>query len=182
MALKLKPEQLKDLFFHRDDVFAQQLDKGMYFPVKRPITIKDIKQHLKGEITLGAYCLRQDNTVRWCCVDIDIHGEVNSKSLWEVKKEAIKIYLLFNDLPRIIEYSGRRGYHVWILFKKPTNALYAQRLVKARLNREGLNKHEVFPKQTELNEGRKYGNLVKIPMAKHRVSGRFSQILQMEGI
>ena len=178
----LSPKQIKDLFFHREDVFARQLDKGMYFPVKRPVTIEDIKLHLKGKITLGAYCLRQDNTVRWCCVDIDIHGEVNSESLWKVKKEAIKIYLLFDDLPRILEYSGRRGYHVWILFKTPMNALYAQSLMKARLNRVGLNKHEIFPKQTELNEGRLYGNLVKIPLATHRVSGKKSVILQMEGL
>jgi len=58
---------------------------------------------------------------------------------------------------------------------------YAQTLVKARLNRVGLNKHEVFPKQTSLNEHRKYGNLVKLPLAVHRKSGLRSEILKMEG-
>jgi len=59
---------------------------------------------------------------------------------------------------------------------------YAQRLVKARLNRVGLNRHEVFPKQTELNESRKFGNLVKLPLAIHKKTGLRSEIIKMEGV
>jgi len=177
MTITLTPKEIYKLFFHRKDVFASQQSNGAYFPTKRPVTINDIQEHLDGKKTIGAYCLGLDSTVKWACVDIDGIPEM----LPYLKKEAIKIYELFQDLPRILEFSGKKGFHIWVFFKRKVTADYAQRLVKARLNRENLNHHEVFPKQTELNEYRKYGNLVKIPLALHRVSGKKSQILRMEG-
>jgi len=176
--MKLTAKEIIEIFFHRRGVFSTQQSSGAYFPTKRDITEADVERHLKGEITIGAYCLNTDNTVKWACVDID---GVESE-LTKLRTEAGFIYDLFDDFGRILEFSGRKGYHIWIIFKKPVQAEYAQRLVKARLNRVGLNRHEVFPKQTELNETRKYGNLVKIPLATHKVSGKKSKILKMEGV
>ena len=81
----------------------------------------------------------------------------------------------------MFEFSGRKGYHVWIFFNRPVFASYGQALVKARLSAAKIYGVEVYPKQTELNENRKYGNLVKIPQALHKVSGKKSVILKMEG-
>jgi len=178
--VQLTKEQMLKLFFHRSDVFSTQQENGAYFPTKRSPTLEDIQKHLDGKITMGAYCLRQDNTIMWACVDLD------GSDLRQMKKEADHIYELFppnNYIKgRILEFSGRRGYHVWVFFKHPVPAEFGQKLVKARLNTIGMLKYEVFPKQTELNENRKYGNLVKIPHALHRVSGKRSEILKMEGI
>ena len=176
--MKLTKEQILKIFFHRKDVFATQQKSGAYFPTKRPISIEDIEKHLEGKETLGAYCLGLDNTVTWACVDID--GDENKVE--DLKFESEIIYNQFEDFKRILEFSGRRGYHIWIFFTQPTQAEYAQRLVKSRLNRVGLLRHEVFPKQTELNEGRKYGNLVKIPGGIHKKSGKRSTIIKSEGI
>ena len=174
--VELTAEQIKEIFIHRKDVFSTQQESGAYFPTKRPITLTDIEEHLAGKKTIGVYCLDTNSTVKWACVDLD------GSDLRRMKSEADIIYDLFHDFGRMLEFSGRKGYHVWIFFKQPANADFAQRLVKSRLNRVGLLKHEVFPKQTELNESRKYGNLVKLPMALHRVSGKRSQILKMEGV
>ena len=81
----------------------------------------------------------------------------------------------------MLEFSGRKGYHVWIFFNKPVQASYGQQLIKSRLNKEGIKGHEIFPKQTELNQNRRYGNLVKIPLALHKVSGKRSEIIKAEG-
>lgn len=170
----LKPQQILDLFFHRQDVFALQQSNGAYFPVKSNITIEEIEKHLEGKITLGSYCLKQDNTVKWACVDLD------GTDLPLLLSHATLIYDEFKGFNRILEFSGRRGYHVWIIFNEPQQALYAQKLVKARLNKLGLISYEVFPKQTELNATRLYGNLVKIPLATHKMSGKKSIILKME--
>ena len=89
------------------------------------------------------------------------------------------IFKTFSDFPTMLEFSGRKGFHIWIFFNPSVPANYAQQLVKARLNRIELNFYEVFPKQTELNETRLYGNLVKLPMALHRVNGKRSKILKM---
>jgi len=176
----LTPKQLKDIFFHRSDVFSVQQSTGAYFPTRRPIEISDIEQHIAGEKTIGAYCLKTDNTVKWACVDLD--GSEDPAELRRLRRVADKIYDYFNPYPRMLEFSGRKGYHVWIFFKKPIQAKFAQQFVKSGLNRIGIGGVEIFPKQTELNEHRKYGNLVKIPMAIHRVSGKKSKILKMEGI
>ena len=168
---------LMETFIHRKDVFAEQQASGAYFPTRRAITTDDIEKHLRGEKTIGVYCLDKDNIVKWACVDLD--DKKNPESLLP---EANKIYDSFTEFNRILEFSGRKGYHVWIFFKKPIQAKFAQQFVKSGLNRIGIGGVEIFPKQTELNEHRKYGNLVKIPMAIHRVSGKKSKILKMEGI
>jgi len=181
--MKLSPEKLMETFVHRKDVFSTQQLSGAYFPTKRPITIEDIKSHLKGDVTIGVYCLDTDNTIKWACVDIDgDKHKTPAENRRELYPEANIIYNTFHDFPRMLEFSGRKGFHIWIFFYPRVTADYAQRLVKSRLNRVGLNHHEVFPKQTELNENRKYGNLVKLPLALHRKSGLKSEILKMEGL
>ncbi len=206
--IKLSAEEIFNIFVHRKDVFAKQQPGGYYYPERRPITLEDIENHMSGKETYGLYCLNHDNTIKWACIDIDIKkkckkcrdkGVYIDEKDWKwvcpkcgfkeeeaelrrVKAEANIIFDLFEDFPRILEFSGRRGYHIWIFFKNPVQASFGQKLVKSRLNRVGLGYHEVFPKQTELNEGRKYGNLVKIPQGFHKHSGQKSRILKMEGL
>ena len=110
--MKLTPEKILRLFFHRKDAFATQQKSGAYYITKRRITLKDIQTHLNGNITLGAYCLEKDNTVKWACVDIDIHGNVSGADLRRVKAEGEEIFNEFTDYSRMLEESGRRGYHV----------------------------------------------------------------------
>ena len=163
--MKLTALQMMKTFFHRNDVFAQQVDSGAYIPIKRNIKLSDVQRHIQGEKTLGAYCLDKENTIKWACVDLD--GE----NLIELRRQAEMIFSSFtlNSLIKlkILEFSGRRGYHVWLVFDKPVPAAFGQKLVKARLTsiRQGF--HEVFPKQTELG-GKGFGNLVKLPMALHK--------------
>lgn len=204
--MEVSPTKILALFGHRTDVFAVQSSKGAYFPSKREITVEDVEEHLFGEKTIGLYCLKPDNTVKWCCVDLDKKkacSKCGSESVWinedkwhcnscgaevrdlelvNFKKTAKLVYEAFPEFPRILEFSGRKGYHIWIFFETPTNASFAQHLVKARIHRLGVYNVEVFPKQTELNEGRKYGNLVKIPFALHKVSNQKSRIIKSEGV
>ena len=169
-------EDIMSLFFFRRDVFAIQYDGGAYKPVYRSITIKDIQEHLLGNVTLGAYCIK-DNMIRWACIDID--GKEDGSENEKLLENAEDIYRLFPDFLRMLEFSGRRGYHVWIFFDEPVTALYGKTLVKSRLNTVGMNKFEVFPKQVVLSQ-KGFGNLVKIPLAKHKVTGKFSKILKFE--
>jgi len=176
--MKLTALQVMKMFFHRKDVFAQQVDGGSYIPIRRPIRLSDIQKHIQGEKTLGAYCLDKDNTIKWTCVDLD------GTNLLLMRMQAEEI---FNNIPlnsliqaKILEFSGRRGYHVWLIFNKKIPAAFGQKLVKARLTEKGLGYYEVFPKQVELS-GKGFGNLVKIPMALHKKSGRYSKIIKIEG-
>ena len=179
----LTPQELYDIFVHRKDVFSVQQKTGAYFPIKRSITIKDLEKHLAGEITIGVYCLDTNNTVKWGCVDIDGDKHLTPKANKKLQyPKSLLIYNLFPEFPRMLEWSGRKGYHVWIFFKKPVLAAYVKKLITARLRRVKIYGIEVFPKQITLNENRKYGNLVKIPNSKHQVSGIQSEIIKIEGV
>lgn len=172
--IKLTSEELYKLFVNRTDVFSTQQKNGSYFPTKREITLPDIDKHLKGEITIGVYCLDKESKVKWACVDLD------GDDLEELKINGLIIYNQFRDFKRMFEFSGRRGYHVWVFFEDKVPAEYAKTMVKARLNRIGMANHEIFPKQTTLDSTRLYGNLVKLPLALHKGSGKFSEILKFE--
>jgi hypothetical protein len=174
--ITLTAQQIYDIFVNRTDVFAMQLDTGAYVPVRRDITIKDIEEHLAGKVTLGLYVLNKQNMVRWACIDLD------GTDLDMLKAEAMVIYKQFKDFPRMLEFSGRRGYHIWVFFTPSVNAGYVQKLIKARLNRISLGHYEVYPKQTTLNKDRLYGNLVKVVHALHRVSKKRSEILMMDKV
>jgi hypothetical protein len=158
-------------FVGREDVYALQTDAGSYVPVKKPITEQDLKDHLDGKKTLGTYVLDKDNNVKFGCIDIDNENLAEAKLIGEF------IYSLFSDFDRILEFSGRRGYHVWIFMKKKEPAKFVRDLIKTRLRREGIDDIEIFPKQTELS-GKGFGNLIKIPLGIHKGSGKRSEIMR----
>ena len=114
--MKLTSLQIFKNFFHRKDVYSVQQKSGAYFPVHKKITINEIERHLRGEITLGAYCLDTDETIKWACVDldgsIDYTPEENKQNLFSL---ANLIYNTFKDFPRALEFSGRKGFHIWIM-------------------------------------------------------------------
>jgi len=70
--MNLTAKQLYQNFVHRKDTWAEMQTSGRYFPTNKPITIKDIEEHLEGKKTIALYCLNTDNTVKWGCVDLDL--------------------------------------------------------------------------------------------------------------
>ena len=54
--------------------------KWGFLKVLSSITEDKIKQHVKEEVTLGVYEIGLDDTVTWCCDDIDSHsGETDAR-------------------------------------------------------------------------------------------------------
>ena len=174
----MNKETLKK-FIGRKDVYAIQLESGAYIPVKSSITEADLDKHLKGEKTIGTYVLNKDNTTNFACVDIDC--EVDE---WEEKKEVLLelgnlVYQFFPEFKRVLEFSGRRGYHIWIFMKDSEPAELVRDLVKTRLRMAGVSPTiEVFPKQSQLS-GKGFGNLIKIPLGKHK-KGSWSKIIKSD--
>src|SRR4249920_1114828 len=83
-------------------------EESIYNPVMKPAKQRQVEQHLLGELVLGAYALRQDNTVFWMCFDVD------SSDLQKARDLALKLSNLLQSIPHAIEYSGNKGYHIWI--------------------------------------------------------------------
>ncbi len=143
-------------FVQRTDVYAVQLDSGGYTVVRQPLTDEVIRQHLQARLTLGLYSA-VDSTTKWLCLDIDTHGEAEIRRLWQGLESL--------HLPYLTEFSGQKGYHLWVFFSSPIPNWLARRMV-----RDVADGHEVFPKQDRIPEGG-LGNLVKAPWGVHRVTG-----------
>jgi len=159
-------ESLKSLFVGRTDTYAEQSPKGNYTRIENPLTEEDIEKHLEGKKTIGVYQLNQESKLKWICFDFDgenlEHQEQFAKNLYLKLKHTGKCESL------LMEFSGKKGYHVWV-FCEETDATSAK--IWAEEIAEGERQHEIFPKQGEIKKGQ-YGNLVKLPLGVHQVSGK----------
>ncbi|OGW47511.1 MAG: hypothetical protein A2Y66_02485 [Nitrospirae bacterium RBG_13_41_22] len=168
-------EKIIELFVNRKDAYAIQNKNGSYFKVEHPITEEVIKKHLNHEYTLGFYQLNKDNKVKYICFDFD------GDDLEEQFNLAKTFYLKLkgeDKLSPLMEFSGKKGFHIWI-FCEEVDAYSARKYAKEISN--GVEVHEIFPKQDTINfDG--YGNLIKLPLGKHQVSGYNSYFFDLDDL
>lgn len=182
-----------DYFRGREDCFARQWtdrEAGTqgYVPVRRPIEIADIQEHVQGRKTYGIYLIQEDNRVTLAVIDADVHQRLRSQKLTPADKDVFRReqgYLLTRlpelgrelGWPCLVEYSGGKGYHFWYFFAEPVPAALARKALGRLVQRIAPDLScfnlEVFPKQDRL-AGKGLGNLVKLPLGVHRVTGRQS--------
>jgi hypothetical protein len=185
------------LFSGREDCFARQWadkkeGKQGYVPVRRPMEPEDVEEHLSGRKTYGIYILRSDATVKTAVIDVDIikklrSGKVNAEERRQVLRERDYLLSRIRELAHeqgmepVIEFSGGKGFHFWFLFESPIRAAEAKAclagitgLLAGDVSCFSL---EVFPKQAQLT-GKGMGNLVKLPLGVHRVSGKRSHFIE----
>lgn len=162
-------------FIGRCNIYAKQLQDGSYIPIHKKITPLQLEKHLKGEETYGTYVIKENGFINYIVIDID--GEINDDMIvW--KKVGEMIMELFYDFDRCLEFSGRRGYHVWVFLEQEEPPKFMRELVKTRLKMLGLRNIEIYPKQDSIDELKKQlGNLIKLPKGKHKKGG-WSQILK----
>jgi hypothetical protein len=81
----------------------------------------------------------------------------------------------------LIEFSGGKGFHFWYFFDPPLEAATTRRLLeRVRASIAGdlqAFEIEVFPKQ-DAHSGKGFGNLVKLPLGVHRLSGKRSFFIE----
>ncbi|MBM3269816.1 MAG: tetratricopeptide repeat protein [Candidatus Sericytochromatia bacterium] len=186
-------------FAGREGVYARQwtspTDRAGYTPVHEPFTPAVARKHLLGDLTLGVYVVRTDDSVNFLAFDLDLARfamESASKTrtwptLVRTVQQAAVAYLdrcAALEIPAFIEDSGSKGRHVWVFFDRPVPAAWALRL--AHLIRSGMPELpaevavEVFPKQAKI-KGNGLGNLIKIPLGIHRKTGRRCHFLEPDG-
>ena len=158
---------IEDLFIVRNDCYPQQIDfQNVYMVVKEDFTREVIRRHLRGAITVGSFQIDpKTNKVKWICFDFD--GDL--KEEFE-KAKKLFIRLQNKGFNPLLEFSGRRGYHIW-LFVEPISASIAKSFAKNIS--EGIEPHEIFPKTDKINHSG-YGAQVKIPLGIHRASNKRS--------
>ncbi|MCX6827693.1 MAG: hypothetical protein NT002_00175 [candidate division Zixibacteria bacterium] len=94
---------------------------------------------------------------KWLCIDID---DLEEAAVREVQNHARRF-----AIPFLTEFSGKKGYHLWVFFDRP----YPNRFARA-LSRAFAFNNEVFPKQDFIASG-KLGSPVKAPLGIHQLTG-----------
>jgi hypothetical protein len=153
---------LRDYFVGRRNPYAVQQADGTYLVVHRLLVDMALYDHLQGDLTIGTYTIDENGKCRNVVWDIDT-------------PDITVLYRLLDhvDPPYIVEWSGNKGYHVWKSYdpKLPADVAYEYGL---QVKEKAGVKCEHFPKQPHLDKGG-FGNLVKLPFGKHRVTGDFSR-------
>lgn len=142
-------------------------DTVSYRPVEEKISRAVLEDHLRGDVTLGAYQIHSDNTVQWMALDVD-----SSDNIKEAQKLAQRICEALQNVPHTIEYSGRKGYHIFLFFDRPEPVDKVKIAGDSLRDALGLPKTgklhvEVFPKQAGLTPEQPMGNLIKLPLGLH---------------
>lgn len=151
-----------------------------YNPIMEVPTGRLIEQHLMGDITVGAYTLRQDNSVTWMAFDID------SKDRQKARELTHKISQSLQSIPHAIEFSGRKGYHILVFFRKGVPAENVRNIAEEIRSGVGApisgDPHvEIFPKQDQLTESNPLGNLLKLPLGIHPLTNTRSKFVSIQG-
>ncbi len=185
-----------DRFRGRECVYALQFhdgNKAGYRPEHQSLNPSLIERHLNGEMSLGVYCLQRDQRVSFSAIDFDIRKAVLTAGVEEIStlvKELLPEVLdVMQNLREagfdpLLEFSGYKGFHIWMFFHEPVPANMVRQFLKTRIQ-PGIRlssryQYEIFPKQDKVKDGG-LGNLIKLPLGSHLASGRFSYFLADSG-
>lgn len=186
-------------FSGREGVYARQWagqGKSGYSPIHEAFSPAVARQHLSGHSTIGVYPVRMNQTVRFLAFDFDAaktarDQAATSGAQWEaalrmVHAAAVRLLDVASTfgLTGLLEDSGWKGRHVWFFFAGSAPATAVRQLADRLLARlPALPPEvsvEVFPKQAQLRPDQ-LGNLIKLPLGVHRVTGRRSTFLDPAG-
>lgn len=130
----------------------------------------DYLAHLMFGPHVGVYPLRDDNTVRWGCVDIDgkdFDGD------WE------RMWTVANDLTDALAYKNctawtertANGIHVWVFADAFVPAATMRRALLAACEVIEYRPREVNPKQETVTVDKPLGNYVRLPYYGYLADG-----------
>ncbi len=184
-----------NLFVGREDIYKEEKEYrgNRRFEEKlSPLEENEVRLHMSGVKTLATYVQRNNATVHFMVFDIDISKKIllqveyESEVFREYMKKAGRIavdicsYLEKRGMKSYIEYSGYRGYHVWLFFDAWISVRYANMLEDIVLENIEIPPDctvEVIPNKTHLKPG-KFGQAIKMPYGIHSKSGKRSRMLE----
>ena len=146
-------------------VYALQNSKGVWGPVREPLTAAVLRNHLSHKLTVGTYVVKGDQA-RTLVFDIDDEEGNTMDMAMEIRKGLLSYGVSPGSIG--IEFSGKKGHHVWYVLQRYVDASLLRRLGQAVALLADF-KGEVFPKQDKAVD---LGNLVKLPGGLHRVSDK----------
>ena len=132
-----------------------------------PLNEKAVDAHLRGQMTIGTYAIREDDTCTFLACDFDEKG-------WRTDVECYRSMADGMGIQVGVEKSrSGNGAHAWIFFSCPVPARMARTLGTLILARCSEARHTIgldsydrfFPSQDFLPKGG-FGNLIVLPLQK----------------
>ena len=130
--------------------------QGKAFIVRKNVSDDLWENHLQGKgPALGIIPIREDNTCRWGCIDIDSYNLDHGSLIQSIRNL---------NFPLIVCRSKSGGAHVFLFTKEFISAALMQQTLKKIAKVLGYEGSEIFPKQTEiLVERGDTGNFLNLP-------------------
>lgn len=179
---------LHELFATDQSYHAQHQKDGTYKKKAGAVTKTLLEKTLRNSGSLAIYQRNNDFTIKWICFDFDI----SKSNLYSARRQEAQIELertvnVFCQslehltVPYLLEFSGNRGFHVWITFQDRINYRTGYEILQALLETTQLtfNKEliaiDLFPKSGTATDGPGLG--VKVPLSKHTKSEQYATLL-----
>ncbi len=177
-------KKLFDLLVINTTAVASQRIDGNYTTVNLRFDAGVIEKMLKTKSSLGTYQqLPYRAELKWICLDFDCEDKENG-NIEELKNKFVIPFtatLEKNKISYLVEFSGRRGLHVWIIFntvlsKRLGYEILDKLIVESKIDIDSSSEYKLdrFPK-TAHGSG-KCGLMVKIPLSKH-TKGHYSYFI-----
>lgn len=160
--------------------YSKALDSGEYIPAtdsnRRRLALADdvLAAHLEGTVTISFQPIcPKTNLTKVGCYDIDSHNPETDLAADYARAEGICRALAVQGVFGHIEFSGRRGWHIWIFSSEPVPAWFMRSALRGGLVLAGEDlKHiEIYPSGDRLSE-QYYPRPIKLPFGVHRRGGR----------
>ncbi|GAB2707645.1 RNA-directed DNA polymerase [Aliiglaciecola aliphaticivorans] len=186
-SLETLANKLHDLFVMNQKLYAVQMEDGSYKTIYRPIYPAVIAKMLNEKGSLLTY-QESAGYVRWVCLDFDVKKEflgeldIHLHALVNVVEQTCRILKDMN-IDFLLEHSGNRGIHIWIIFKTEVVKSIAYNFVSYIYRKIGTLPNvigvDLFPKTGIYNKKSKgIGLGVKIPLSLHKKSNCYSYFFE----
>ena len=189
-------ERFANLFCGREDMYVK-IDfvegRKNTTPQYSPLTDEIVRKHLSGEITAATIVQRPNGTSKYFVLDVDVSRKVLleareepvkfDEALMEAAKVTRTLFTFFSEKgfrPRL-EFSGGRGYHLWLFFEEWVPVRYLN-MLQDKVEADCRPKTdcvtvEFFPNKVRLKPGSN-GQSIKLPLGIANAKGRRSVLLE----
>lgn len=182
---------LHEVFGTDQSYHLRQQPDGTYKKMPGAITPVYLESILQQGGSVGVYQQNMDYTIKWICFDFDILKVHLNSDLREKAQEELEIAVNFFctsldnlSIPYLIEFSGNRGFHVWITFSEKINFRTGYEIRQALMEKIELNFNkkliaiDYFPASGTPTQS--VGMGVKIPFSKHTRTNEYSLLLESQ--
>ncbi|AZB00307.1 hypothetical protein EG359_12060 [Chryseobacterium joostei] len=188
---RILSDKLFSIFYVDDLKYGRQQENGSYKLIKEritPVTIEDMLRNQKSLLTYQELHIVDTAFIKWICIDLDIskkeidENKINPSNLRDVKTAAEIVVEFLNEknIPHLVEFSGRRGFHIWIFFERLVTKSDGYNLINyIYFNVKDKFASDIavdkFPKVPFVNKYSKgVGSGIKLPLSQNKGSNKLS--------